>query len=41
MWQNSHGFQTMPERTVTLLLLLLLLLYAYNIHTYIQIVYSQ
>lgn len=40
MWQNSHGFQTMPERTVTLLLLLLLL-YAYNIHTYIQIVFSQ
>lgn len=32
MWQNSHGFQTMPERSVTLLLLLLL--YAYNIHIY-------
>lgn len=33
MWQNSHGFQTMPEWSVTLLLLLLL--YAYNIHMYI------
>lgn len=39
MWQNSHGFQTMPEWSVTLLLLLLL--YAYNICTYTQIVYSQ